>query len=100
MKTFLLVAALGIGTAFTPAFACDWNKEASNNAPVVTACVGSGCATERTTGESTTSQPAEPASTVEPASKVACPGNGGCATEDQSNSSVPTTLACGNSNGC
>jgi hypothetical protein len=96
MKGILLIAALGLGATFTPAFACDWNKEASTDAPVVTACAGNGCATEQTTGESTTSQPAEPAATEKsPApNAVACASGPNCATEDEPPTSSPTTLAC------
>jgi hypothetical protein len=61
MKAFLLVAALGFGTALTPASACDWQKEA-NYTPVVVAA-------EQTTGVSTASQPAEPEATVDAVAK-------------------------------
>jgi hypothetical protein len=56
MKT-ILVAALGFGTALTPAFACDWQKEA-NYTPVVVAA-------EQATVESTSPQ-SEPVATVDP----------------------------------
>lgn len=75
MKAFLLVAALGFGTALTPASACDWQKEA-NYTPVVVAA-------EQTTGVSTASQPAEPEATVDAVAK----------TPDEPATSAPVTLA-------
>jgi hypothetical protein len=75
MKAFLLVAALGFGTALTPASACDWQKEA-NYTPVVVAA-------EQTTGVSTASQPAEPEATVDAVAK----------TPDEPATSAPAMLA-------
>jgi hypothetical protein len=73
---FATIFAFGL----TPAFACDWNKEAGNNSDEVVACSGSNCgATEQAAGESRTAQPAEPAMTAEPATSapvtLACTGN-------------------------
>ena len=74
MKTIFLVATLGFGTALTPAFACDWQKEA-NYTPVVVAA-------EQTTVELTTPQ-SEPAATVDPATITA----------NEPATSAPATLA-------
>jgi hypothetical protein len=74
MKTILLVAALGFGTALTPAIACDWQKEA-NYTPIVVA-------PEQTTADSTTTQ-SEPAAAVDPASNAA----------DEQSTAAPATLA-------
>jgi hypothetical protein len=79
MKAVLFAAIFALG--LTPAFACDWNKEASNTSDEVVACSGSDCgATEQAAGESRTTQPTEPAMTAESAT------------------SAPVTLACTGSN--
>jgi hypothetical protein len=73
MKTILLVAALGFGTALTPAFACDWQKEA-NYTPVVVPA-------EQAKGEPTTNQ-SEATAAVETSK-----------TTDEAPTAAPATLA-------
>jgi hypothetical protein len=72
MKKLALLTAVLLGSALTPAAACDWDRNASTENHTIVACAGGTCVgqPQTTQQEPAAQEPAAPQAAVEPADPI------------------------------